>query len=120
MMLVDAETLEDALVTDLRTLGDRIADDDLATELYRALTRNAWTGALDGHLVLNWAQAEALVNGLRARVGAVPLALEQTGGEGAVSERVERMLGDLGWRHRPLNAWRRGRPRFPRRKPGQL
>lgn len=118
-MLVDAETLEDALVTDLRTIGDRVADDAFAADLYRALTRNAWTGQLEGHLVLNWAQAEALVNGLRARVGAGPLELAQTGGEGTVTDAVARALDDLGWRHRPLNASRRG-PRFPRRTPGQL
>ena len=113
-MLADTDTLEDALVTDLATLGDRLADDAFAAALYRALTRNAWAGPLDAHLVLSWARAEELVNDLRARVGAEPLALAQSGGEGTVSGAVARELGRLGWSHRPLNASGRGR-RFPRR-----
>ncbi|MBX5443036.1 MAG: hypothetical protein IRZ32_16100 [Solirubrobacteraceae bacterium] len=112
-MLVDSETLEEALTADLATLGDRLGDDAFAAGLYRALTRNAWAGPVGGHLVLSWAQAEALVNGLRARAGAGPLALAQTGGEGAVSDAVGGALGRMGWHHRPLNASGRGRFRRP-------
>ncbi len=92
----------DALAGDLGTLGERLGDDRFCAELYRALAGNVWVcGEEDpGRRVeLTWAAAERLVNGLRATVGAAPLVLVQTGGEGAVSHAVDAELRRLGWTH---------------------
>jgi hypothetical protein len=102
------ETLERELVRDLQTVEERFADEEFASELYRALTNNIWRkqGGPDGHISLSWSRAEEIVNGLRGRVGAEPLTLAQTGGEGEVSRTVADELGRLGWSSTPLNTGR--------------
>ena len=102
------DALSHRLVTDLESLGDRVADDKFCTALYRALTRTTWskTGGPDGHLSLSFSMAEDLVNELRDRHGQPPLTLAQTGGEGEVDGTVDDELGRLGWTHRPLNTGR--------------
>jgi hypothetical protein len=56
-------------------------------DLYRALANRTWhhEEATGGHVALSWRRAEEVVNDLRATVGAAPLTLAQTGGEGEVS-----------------------------------
>jgi hypothetical protein len=102
------ETLERELVRDLHALEERFADDEFASELYRALTNRIWRkqDGPDGHVSLSWGRAEEIVNELRARVGAEPLELAQTGGEGEVSRVVGEELGRLGWSSTPLNTGR--------------
>jgi hypothetical protein len=108
-MTTTAEELERALRADLDRLGDRVVDEDFAGELYRALANRAWRRAADGgdaHVVVSWKRAEELVNDLRAKHGAEPLELAQTGGEGELSDDVERELGRLRWTSRPLHTGR--------------
>ena len=104
-----AEALELELADDLATLGERFADDEFSTELYRALTNNVWrkTGGPQGHVSLSWGRAEKLVNDLRSRNGQQSLTLAQTGAEGDVSDVVAGELAGLGWRAQPLNTSRR-------------
>ena len=101
--------LERALMEDLATLGERFADEEFSTELYRALANNTWhkSGGPDGHVSFSWGRAEALVNDLRAHLDQSPLTLAQTGGEGEVSDVVAAELGRLGWTNQPLNTSRR-------------
>ena len=103
-----AEALERALREDLATLGERFADEEFSTELYRALTNNVWRkdGGPEGHVSLSWGRAEQLVNELRRAHGQDELTLAQTGGEGEVSQLVGDELGRLGWRSQPLNTSR--------------
>ncbi len=79
--------LERELANDLSTLGERFADEEFSTELYRALTNNVWrkAGGPDGHVSFSWGRAEQLVNDLRAHLDQAPLTLAQTCGEGDVS-----------------------------------
>jgi hypothetical protein len=102
------ETLERELVRDLQEMDERFADDEFSSELYRALANNVWRkqGGPDGHISLSWSRAEEIVNELRARVGAEPLTLAQTGGEGEVSRTVAEELGRRGWTSTPLNTGR--------------
>jgi hypothetical protein len=99
------ETLERELLTDLLALGDRFADREFSSELYRALANNRWRKptTTEGAVSLSWSRAEELVNELRAGQGEELLALAQTGGEGSVSDTVAGELGRLGWRHEPLS-----------------
>ena len=101
--------LERELANDLAALGERFADEEFSTELYRALTNNVWRkrGGPDGHVSFSWSRAEELVNGLRAHAGQPPLTLAQTGGEGEISDLVEEELSRIGWTARPLNTGRR-------------
>ena len=103
-----AEQLEQTLAADLAALGERFADDEFSTELYRALANRVWRRdeGPEGHVSLSWRRAEALVNELRERAGQPPLELAQSGGEGEVSEVVGEELGHLGWRSHPLNTSR--------------
>lgn len=104
-----AELLERELVEDLASLEERFADEEFSTELYRALTNNAWhkdDDGPDGHLSLSWGRAEEIVNELRARGGQSSLALAQTGREGEISDLVVEELARLGWRARALNTSR--------------
>jgi hypothetical protein len=102
--MTDTTTLERLLLDDLDTEGERAADEKFCTELYRALARSVWRNDrdADGQLSPSFARAEWLVNEWRARRGAEPLTLAQTGGEGEVSGTVEDVLGRLGWSHKPL------------------
>jgi hypothetical protein len=103
--MTDTTTLERLLLDDLDIEGERAADETFCTELYRALARSVWRNDrdADGRLSPSFGRAEWLVNEWRARRGAEPLALAQTGGEGEVSGSVEEVLGRLGWSHRPLD-----------------
>ena len=103
-----AETLERELISDLATLGERFADEEFSTELYRALTNNRWRKS-EGreHVSLSWSRAEDLVNELRERFGEPPLTLAQTGGEGEISDLVRGELEPLGWRAEALDTSRR-------------
>jgi hypothetical protein len=102
--MTDTTTLERMLLDDLDVEGERAADENFCTELYRALTRSVWRNDRDpeGQLSPSFGRAEWLVNEWRARRGAEPLTLAQTGGEGDVSGTVEEVLGRLGWSRRPL------------------
>jgi hypothetical protein len=105
---VTAQTIERQLMQDLRTLGDRFADEKLSTELYRALARNAWRkqAGPEGHVALSFGRAEEIVNELRAGHGQPAIEMGQSGGEGEVSRTVETELGRLGWTAQPLNTTR--------------
>ena len=100
--------LEQELRQDLATIEDRFANDNqFSWNLYRALANNTWHKQdAGGHVALSWGKAEELVNELRARVAEDPLELEQTGGEGEVSNDVREQLEALGWRSQPLNTSR--------------
>ena len=101
-----AERVEQELLRDLATLSDRLSyDEEFGGDLYRALTNNRWRreGRDEGHVSLSWSRAEELVNEVRRRAGAEPLALAQTGGEGEVSSSVQEELGRLGWSFEPLD-----------------
>jgi hypothetical protein len=102
--MTDTTTLERLLLDDLDTEGERAADEKFCTELYRALARSVWRNDrdADGQLSPSFARAEWLVNEWRARRGAEPLSLAQTGGEGEVSGTVEDVLGRFGWSRKPL------------------
>jgi hypothetical protein len=94
------ETAERQLLDDLATLGERFADEEFCTELYRALAGGHL--AKDGAAVApSWSRAEEIVNRLRGDRGAEPLALAQTGGEGEASDLVRGELERLDWRWRP-------------------
>ena len=102
--MTDTTTLERLLLDDLDVEGERAADESFCTELYRALTRRVWRTDRDaeGRLSPSFGRAEWLVNEWRARRGAEPMTLAQTGAEGEVSTTVEDLLGRLGWSHEPL------------------
>jgi hypothetical protein len=102
--MTDTTTLERLLLDDLDVEGERAADETFCTELYQALTRSVWRNDrdADGQLSPSFGRAEWLVNEWRARRGAEPLTLAQTGGEGEVSGAVEEVLSRLGWSHVPL------------------
>jgi hypothetical protein len=106
--MTDTTTLERLLLDDLDVEGERAADETFCTELYQALTRSVWRNDrdADGQLSPSFARAEWLVNEWRARRGAEPLTLAQTGGEGEVSSAVEEELGRRGWTSSPLNTGR--------------
>jgi len=102
--MTDTTTLERLLLDDLDVEGERAADETFCTDLYRALARTVWRNDrdADGRLSPSFARAEWLVNEWRARRGAEPLALAQSGGEGEVAASVDDVLGRLGWSHAPL------------------
>jgi hypothetical protein len=93
--------LEQLLIDDLEGLGDRLADDRLCTDLYRALTNRALSKSAPdaaGHLVLSWGRAEEILNRVRADRSQPALAqLAQSGGEGELSDRAAETLAELGW-----------------------
>src|SRR3954447_17243096 len=94
-----------ALVRSLEQLGDRVADERFARDLYRALTDRRWTREEDGASVaVSWKRAEEIVNLLRSRVGEEDdFTLAQTGGEGEGSEGIREEIERLGWRTEPLD-----------------
>ena len=107
-MSEQTQPLEQTLSHDLESLGERLADDSFAEELYRALTNTTWRKhrGPEGHLSLSWNRAERLVNGLRERARQRALTLAQTGGEGEVSADAGEELRRLGWTSQPLNTSR--------------
>jgi hypothetical protein len=108
-MASDTAGLQRELDSDLAALGDRVADEHFAAELYRALANRTWsksTGEAPGHVALSWSRAEALVNELRRACGADPLTLAQTGGEGELTPDVRTALEALGWTSGSLNTGR--------------
>ncbi len=100
--------LEAELTDDLLRLGDRFADEEFCTELYRGLSSMKWRrpDGPGGHVTLSWRRAEELVNGLRHEAGRPSLELAQTGGEGELSDLVRDELGGLGWIAQPLDTGR--------------
>src|SRR3954471_8012926 len=93
-----------ALVRSLEQLGDRVADERFARDLYRALAERRWIHPEDGlSVAVSWKRAEEIVNLLRSRTGKGELTLAQTGGEGEVTERVREDIERLGWRTEPLD-----------------
>ena len=105
---MSTEELERQLANDLDSLGDDLVDAELSRQLYRALCNNRWSrrDGPEGAVALSWARAERLVNDLRARHGAEPMTLVQTGGEGEVGELAGDVLGRLGWTADPLDTSR--------------
>ena len=90
------------LQADLQALEDRMRDEKFARELYRALADNRWSK--DGETVaLSWKRAEELINAVRRGLGAPPLSLSQTGGEGIVDSSVGEEFEQRGWRIEPLD-----------------
>jgi hypothetical protein len=90
------------LQLDMQRLEDRLRDEKFAHELYRALADNKWTK--DGETVaLSWKRAEELINAVRRGLGAPPLELAQTGGEGMVDSSVREAFEPLGWKIEPLD-----------------
>jgi hypothetical protein len=93
------------LQSDMQRLEDRMRDEKFARELYRALTDNKWTK--EGETVaLSWKRAEELINAVRRGLGAPPLVLAETGGEGTVDRSVREELEPLGWTIEPLDTSR--------------
>jgi hypothetical protein len=105
---VSTAELERHLVRDLDQVGERLTDEELCRQLYRALANNRWRkqDGPDGVLALSWSRAERLVTDLRGRRGAEPLPLAQTGGEGQIGELVQDLLAGLGWTAEPLDTSR--------------
>jgi hypothetical protein len=90
----------------MQRLEDRMRDEKFARELYRALANNIWTK--DGEsAALSWKRAEELINAVRRGLGATPLTLAETGGEGTVDRSVREAFAPLGWRIEPLDTSRR-------------
>jgi hypothetical protein len=98
----DTDSLERQLVDDLGGLGDRLADERLVHDLYRALAGTALSKAgVTGHVSLSWSRAAELINSARAGQAQPPVeGLPQSGGEGEVSHRAAGVLDELGWRIR--------------------
>src|SRR3954454_8242617 len=90
------------LQADMQAVGDRMRDEKFCTELYRALADNKWSK--DGETVaLSWKRAEELINAVRRGLGAPPLTLAQTGGEGIVDSSVREAFEPRGWTIEPLD-----------------
>jgi hypothetical protein len=98
----DTDSLERSLVADLESLGDRLGDERLLHDLYRALAGTALSkAAATGHVSLSWNRAAELINAARGARGLDPIeGLPQSGDEGEVSDRARGVLDDLGWRVR--------------------
>jgi len=102
--MLSTDALERTLLNDLQTLHDMIlSDETFDEELYQALTGTQWHRSGDGHVSFSFKRAEEIVNAQRARKGLDPLTLNQTGGEGTVSDRIAGALRDQGWSPRPLD-----------------
>jgi hypothetical protein len=93
------------LQMDMQRLEDQMRDEKFARELYRALADNKWTK--DGESVaLSWRRAEELINAVRRGLGAPPLVLAETGGEGVVDRTIDETFTPLGWHIEPLDTSR--------------
>jgi hypothetical protein len=94
-------TLERRLIEDLESLGDRLSDDRLCTDLYRAISNRALyklTPRAEGRVELSGSRAEEIINSVRHTQSQPPLTgLAQSRGEGEVSERAGAALAELGW-----------------------
>jgi hypothetical protein len=99
--MTDNDRTEAALLADLATLGERLADEQFCTELYRALAGGRLMK--DGAAIApSWTRTEEIVNHLRAQQNrGGPLTLAQTGGEGEMSDDARRALAQLGWNWAP-------------------
>jgi hypothetical protein len=98
-MSTSIETLERALVTDLRSLGDRLADERTVRDLYRALAGRRLTQRDSGaYVALSYKRAEELLTeaGVESAQG-----LANSGGEGEVTDRAREVLEEMGWESRP-------------------
>jgi hypothetical protein len=108
-MTIDAfgvpEVALQLLQSDMQRLEDRMRDDKFARELYRALAENRWTKDRET-AALSWRRAEELINVVRRGLGAPPLVLAETGGEGIVDRSVREAFEPLGWRIEPLDTSR--------------
>lgn len=102
-MTTSADSLEQRLARDLESLGDRLRDDRLATDLYDAIAGNALhPHDGEGRVAPSWTRAAELINGARATQGAPEIeGLAQSGREGEVSDRARETLQELGWDVRP-------------------
>jgi hypothetical protein len=93
---------EIALIRDLERLGEQVREDWFAVELYRALAGRRWRRRdAPGVVNLSWRRAEQIVDDLRRVAHAPQLSLAQQGGEGQLSDDVERALGERGWVSEP-------------------
>jgi hypothetical protein len=98
----DTASLERQLVDDLGGLGDRLGDERLVRDLYRAFAGTSLSKqGENGHVALSWSRAAELVNAARAAHALEPVeGLPQSGDEGEVSDRAAGVLSELGWRVR--------------------
>lgn len=103
-MTTPASRAEIALLREVERVGDRVCQDWFAVELYRALAGRRWHPEnADGAVSLSWRRAEQVVDDLREAYHAPALSLTQRGGEGQLSEDVERVLREHGWVSEPMN-----------------
>jgi hypothetical protein len=103
-MTTPASRAEIALLREVERLGDRVCEDWFAVELYRALAGRRWRsedGA--GVVAMSWRRAEQVVDDLREAHRAPTLSLAQRGGEGQLSEEVDRVLRAHGWVSEQMN-----------------
>jgi hypothetical protein len=94
------------LQMDMQRLEDRMRDEKFARELYRALADNKWTKGGES-VALSWKRAEEVINAVRRGLGAPPLVLAETGGEGVVDRTIDETFTPLGWHIEPLDTSRR-------------
>jgi hypothetical protein len=85
-----------------------VEDESFAVDVYRALTNRVWRRAEDPTIgvALSWERAEEVVDRLREQLGAKPLPLAQSGGEGELAPRIVRIFGGEGWSSEPLDTSR--------------
>jgi hypothetical protein len=103
-MTTPASRAEIALLREVERLGDRVCEDWFAVELYRAMAGRRWRSQNgDGAVALSWRRAEQVVDDLREAYHAPALSLTQRGGEGRLSEDVDRALRAHGWVSEPMN-----------------
>ena len=101
------QALEHQLRDDLRSLGPQLEDERLVADLYRALTRSRWHRFdRDGAVSLSSTRAAELLDELREERGRAPLGLAQSGDEGEVTDRVDDLVRELGWRVEALDTGR--------------
>ena len=107
-MSATPETLESLLIDDIQTLRDRLGDERLCRDLYRALASRALSKhGIEGHVALSWERAEDVVNiGRSSRALPQFEGLAASGGEGELSDRAREVLEEIGWSSRPENTQR--------------
>ncbi len=107
-MSTQTETLERRLLSGLRSLGDRLADERAVTDLYRALAGRALsTPDETGHVALSYNRAEDLLTEAARSIGLEPVeGLAESGGEGEVTDRAAALLREIGWTSNPENTSR--------------